>query len=473
MSGWRPLTPELDRALAATHQQFETRVADLVGEMCGPSEPAQAWRALGTAFRRYYFLPDPRQGQRPRAAGFNVEAVRWDFPALHQQMNGRPLIYLDNGATTHKPRAVIEATTRFYAVVNSNIHRGGHALDRRATEEYEAARARVAQFIHAADPSEIVFLRGATEAVNLVAYSYALPRLESGDEVLITQMEHHSNLIPWQRVCEASGATLRFAPVDDRGDVILEQFEALLGPRTKIAAVAHVSNALGTVNPVKTLIDLAHARNVPILLDGAQAAPHLAVDVQALGCDFYALSGHKLYGPTGIGVLYARAELLESMEPYQTGGGVVSAVTEERATFLPPPLRFEAGTANLAGAVGLRAALDYLDTIGFAQAIEHEARVTEHARTRLASVPGLRLVGHPREHLSLVSFVIDGVSNEAVDAHLDQRGIAVRVGYHCAMPLMARLGLTEGTVRPAIGLYNTIDEIEQLAAALEELVAHR
>jgi cysteine desulfurase/selenocysteine lyase len=391
--------------------------------------------------------------------------VRGDFPALDQRVHGKPLVYLDSAATSQKPRAVIDAVSRFYAEDNANVHRGVHALSERATAQLEGAREKVRRFLGAAHAHEIVFVRGVTEAVNLVAQTFGRARLRKGDEIVVTALEHHSNLVPWQLLCAEAGAQLKIADIDDRGEIRLEELERALGPRTRLLAVAHVSNALGTVNPVRQIVELAHARRVPVLVDGAQAAPHLPVDVQQLGCDFYALSAHKMYGPMGIGVLYGREELLEEMPPWQSGGEMVSAVSFEKATWQKLPFKFEAGTPDVAGAVGLAAAIDYLEGLGRARIAEHERDVLDHARALLRDLPGLRLLGDARERAAVLSFVIEGVHPHDVGTILDLEGVAVRTGHLCAQPLLRRLGLT-ATVRASFALYNRREDADSLRAAL-------
>ncbi len=401
-------------------------------------------------------------------AALDVERVRRDFPALHQEVRGRPLVYLDNAATAHKPQVVLETIQRYYAMDYSNVHRGVHWLSERATEAYEAAREKVRAFINAPDRREIVFVRGTTEAINLVAASYGGSVLKPGDEVLITEMEHHSNIVPWQLVCERTGAVLRVAPIDDDGNLVLEAFERLCGERTRIVAVTHLSNALGTLNPVRRLVEIAHAHGARVVVDGAQAAPRLPVDVQALGCDFYAFSGHKLYGPTGIGVLWARRELLEAMPPYQGGGEMIRQVTFEGSTWAPPPARFEAGTPHIVGAIGLGAAIDYLQGIGLEAIARHEHALLEYATEALAEVPGLRIVGNARERAGLVSFVFDDIHPHDVGTILDHEGVAVRAGHHCAMPVMQRY-CVPATARASFALYNTREEIDALVAGLHKV----
>ena len=402
---------------------------------------------------------------RPRREALDVAAIRAEFPILTSTVHGRPLVYLDNAATTQKPRAVIDAISAYYTSTNANVHRGVHALSERATDAYEAARAGVQRFLGAARPSEIVFVRGATEGINLVAQAFARPRLHPGDEVLITAMEHHSNIVPWQLVCEATGARLVVAPIDDRGDVIMEAYESLLSPQTRMAAVAHVSNALGTVNPVREMIALAHEHGVPVLVDGAQAAPHLAVDVSELGCDFYVFSGHKTYGPTGIGALYGRAEHLLAMPPWQGGGDMIRSVTFEHTDFAAPPYRFEAGTPDIAGAVGLGAALRWLEALGLDAVAAHEHDLLAYATGRITGIEGVRLVGTARRKAGVLSFVVDGVHPHDVGTVLDSEGVAIRAGHHCAQPVMERYGVT-ATARASFAVYNTRDEVDALAAAI-------
>jgi cysteine desulfurase/selenocysteine lyase len=398
-----------------------------------------------------------------RGNALDVARVRADFPALHQQVNGRPLVYLDNAATTQKPQPVLDALLGFYRRDCANVHRGVHALSQRATDAYEGARETVARFLNAR-PREIVFTRGTTEAINLVAYSYG-SRLSPGDEILITELEHHSNIVPWQMLAERTGARLRVAPIDDRGEIILEEFQRLLGPRTRIVAVAHVSNALGTVNPVEEICRLAHTYGARVLVDGAQAVPHLAVDVRALDCDFYAFSGHKIYGPTGIGVLFGRWELLEAMPPYQGGGDMIRSVTFEKTLYNDPPYRFEAGTPHIAGAIGLAAAIEYVTRLGLEEIRRHEQQLLEAATRALEEIPGVRIVGTAAHKAAVVSFVLDGVHPHDVATVLDHEGVAVRAGHHCAQPLMERFGLP-ATTRASFALYNTLEEVDALARAV-------
>ena len=406
-------------------------------------------------------------GRRAAAPGFDVEAVRKDFPILHQQIRGKPLVYLDSAATSQKPRSVIDAVARYYLEDNANVHRGVHLLSERATKDYEDAREKVRRFLNAGRTQEIVFVRGTTEAINLVAQTYG-KRVGPGDEILITELEHHSNIVPWQLLCEEKGAKLRVAPIDDDGQLRLEELERLLGPRTRLLAVAHVSNALGTVNPVRRLVEMAHRRKVPVLLDGAQAVPHVEVDVQALGCDFYAFSGHKLFGPTGIGVLYGKTELLEEMPPWQGGGDMISSVTFEKTTWNKLPYKFEAGTPDIAGAVGLGAALDYLESVGREAVAAHEHDLLSYGTAALREVPGLRLIGTAKEKAAVLSFVLGDIHPHDVGTVLDREGIAIRTGHHCAQPLMQRFGVT-ATARASLALYNRREDIDALVRGLHRV----
>ncbi|MDP7590403.1 MAG: cysteine desulfurase [Candidatus Poseidoniia archaeon] len=396
----------------------------------------------------------------------NVAGLRADFPALHQEIHGKPLVYLDNAATTHKPRAVLDALDRFHRRDNSNVHRGVHTLSQRATDSYEGARQQIAQFL-GGQTDEIVFVRGATEAINLVANAFLRPRLQPGDEVLVTAMEHHANIVPWQLACDATGAQLRVAPMSQAGELLLDELEALLTDRTKLLALTHVSNALGTVNPVAQIAEMAHAHGVPVLVDGAQAVQHMPVDVTQLGVDFYALSGHKLYGPTGIGVLWARSEHLEAMAPWQGGGDMIRSVTFEKTEFAPPPLRFEAGTPHIAGAIGLGAAVEYLSGIGLEAIAAHESDLLAAATDAVAAIDGVRLIGTAAQKASVLSFVVEGVHPHDIGTVLDRNGIAVRTGHHCAQPVMAFYGVP-ATVRASFALYNYRAEIEPLCTALHE-----
>jgi cysteine desulfurase / selenocysteine lyase len=399
---------------------------------------------------------------------FDVEKVRADFPILRQKVGGHQLVYLDSAATSQKPKAVIDAIVQYYERDNANIHRGVHHLSQRATEEFEAARKSVQIFLHAAQASEIVFVRSATEAINLVAQTYGRVHVGQGDEVLITAMEHHSNIVPWQMLCEEKRAKLRVAPFNDKGELILEEFERLLTPRTRIVAVSHVSNALGTINPVAAMARMAHARNIPILVDGAQAAPHLRINVQELDCDFYVFSGHKTYGPTGIGALYGKLALLEAMPPYQGGGDMISSVTFEKTTYNKVPHKFEAGTPDMSGAVGLRAALEYLDRLGLDNIAAYEHELLAYATERVSPIPGVRLIGTAKEKAGVLSFVIDGIHPHDIGTILDQEGIAVRTGHHCAQPVMERFGI-DATARASFGIYNTKEEIDTLVLGIQKV----
>ncbi len=405
---------------------------------------------------------------RPVPGRFDAEHVRADFPALAQTVHGKPLAYLDNAATTQKPRAVIDAVSAFYTTDCANVHRGVYEMSHRATEAYEGARRSVQRFLGAERAEEVVFVRGATEGINLVAQSFARPRLGPGDEVLVTGMEHHSNIVPWQIVCAERGARLRVAPIDDRGQLMLDELEQRLTERTRLVAVAHVSNALGTVNPVAEIAAMAHARGIPVLVDGAQAVPHLPVDVQALGADFYAFSGHKVYGPTGSGAVWGRYDLLAAMPPYQGGGEMIRSVTFEHTEYADPPHRFEAGTPDIAAVIGLGVALEYLEGVGREAVAAWEAELLEYATTRLGEVPGLRLVGTAEHKASVLSFVVDGVHPHDVGTILDREGVAVRAGHHCAQPVMDRFGVP-ATVRASLAFYNTPDEVDALVRGLDRV----
>jgi len=401
-------------------------------------------------------------------AVLDVEAVRSDFPILKKKVRGKPLVYLDNAATTQKPQQMLDALTRFYVDTCANIHRGLHQLSEHATREYEEAREKVRRFLNAREAREIIFVRGATEAVNLVAHSWGRGNLQPGDEVLITGMEHHANIVPWQVLCQEKGVKLRVAPISDAGELLLEEFEKRLGPRTRLVAVAHVSNALGTVNPVRRIVEMAHRQKTLVLIDGAQAAPHTRIDVQALGCDFYAFSGHKLYGPTGVGALYGKAKLLERMPPYQCGGDMIRSVTFEKTTFNTIPYKFEAGTPNIAGAIGLGAAIDYVEGIGLERIAAHEHDLLAYATRRLAEIPGLRIIGTAPEKAAVISFVLDGIHAHDIGTILDREGIAVRAGHHCAQPVMARFGVP-ATTRASFAFYNTRQEVDALVAGIHKV----
>src|ERR1043166_1593479 len=398
-------------------------------------------------------------------AVFDDNRIRKDFPILHQTVHGKPLVYLDNAATSQKPQAVIDAISHFYATDCSNIHRGVHQLSERSTRNYEEARIKIQQFIHAADPREIIFVRGTTEGINLVAQTYGRANVGPGDEIVISALEHHSNIVPWQILSEEKGAALRVAPINDRGEILLDESESLLSQRTRLVSIAHISNALGTINPVRRMVELAHRRGIPVLLDGAQAAPHMKVDVQEIGCDFYVFSGHKLYGPTGIGVLYGKASLLDEMPPFQGGGDMISSVTFEKTTYNTLPYKFEAGTPNIEGTIGLAAAIDYVNRLGLDKIAAYEAEFLEYGTEKLSRVPQLRLVGTAREKAAVLSFVIDGVHPHDVGTILDHQGIAVRTGHHCAQAVMDRFGVP-ATTRASLAFYNTREEIDALVAGI-------
>ena len=401
---------------------------------------------------------------------FDVKRIREDFPILKQKVHGKPLVYLDNAATSQKPASVINAILDFYMHDCSNVHRGVHLLSERATEAYEGARTKIQRFLNASDSREIVYVRGTTEGINLVAQSYGRQNVKAGDEVLITAMEHHSNIVPWQILCEEKNAVLRVAPINDRGELILEEFEKLLNARTRMVAVAHVSNALGTINPVRQIVLMAHGMNIPVLVDGAQAAPHMQVDVQGLGCDFYAISGHKVFGPTGIGALYGKAELLDSMPPFQGGGDMISSVTFEKTIYNVIPYKFEAGTPNIADAIGFGAALDYVNEVGLANITSYEHALLSYATEAISQIPGVRIIGTAREKAGVISFVLEGVHAHDVGTILDREGIAVRTGHHCAQPVMDRFGVP-ATVRASLAFYNTKQEINALAGGIQRVKA--
>ena len=399
---------------------------------------------------------------------YDVRKLREDFPILKSMVRGKPLVYLDNAATTQKPTSVIDTLRTYYETQNANIHRGVHHLSETATQAYEAARVKVQRFLGAADLKEIIFTRGATESINLVAQSYVRPRITSGDEVLITHLEHHSNIVPWQMLRDEKGLVLQVAPIDDRGDVIFEEFEKLIGPRTKMVAITHMSNMLGTLVPVKEVTRIAHAHGVPVLIDGAQAVPHLPVDVRALDADFYVFSGHKIYGPTGIGALYGKKAHLEAMPPYQGGGDMILSVTFEKTKYNHLPYKFEAGTPHIEGVIGLGAALDYVTKTGMGAIAAHEQDVLVHGTRVLSEIPGLRLIGTAREKAGVLSFELEGVHPHDIGTILDQEGIAIRTGHHCAQPVMDRFGVP-ATARASLALYNTKEEMDALAAGLKKV----
>jgi cysteine desulfurase/selenocysteine lyase len=399
---------------------------------------------------------------------FPVEEVRRDFPILHQQVYGHPLVYLDNAATSQKPRAVIDAISHYYERGNANIHRGVHFLSEHATEEHEAARRIVQRFLNAADKREVIFVRSATEGINLVAQTYGRKHVGAGDEVLITAMEHHSNIVPWQMLCEEKDAKLRVVPINDRGELMMDELPKLLGPRTKLLAVTHVSNALGTINPLRKIIEIAHSHGVPVVVDGAQAVPHVKVDVQELDCDFYVFSGHKVYGPTGIGVLYGKRALLEAMPPYQGGGDMIRSVTFEKTLYNDVPYKFEAGTPNIAGAIGLGAAIEYVNHLGIDNIAAHEHDLLVYATEALSAIPDIRLIGTAAQKAAVISFVIEGIHPHDIGTILDRSGIAIRTGHHCAQPVMQRFRIP-ATARASFAMYNTRAEVDALVEGIQKV----
>ena len=398
---------------------------------------------------------------------WDVERIRKDFPALHQEVHGKPLVYFDNAATSQKPQVVIDALVAYYSLDNSNVHRGVHRLSERATEAYEGARTRIQRHINAASPREIIFVRQATEGINLVMSSFGRAFVGAGDEIVISAIEHHSNIVPWQMLCEEKGAILRVVPIDDRGDLIMEEYARLVGPRAKLVAMTQVSNALGTVTPIKQIIEMAHRQNVPVLVDGAQAVPHQRVDVRELDCDFYVFSGHKAYGPTGIGVLYGKEQWLDRMPPFQGGGDMIKLVTFEKTTYNELPYKFEAGTPHIAGAIGLAAGLDYIAGLGLDRIGDYEHALLAYGTELLSAIRGVRLIGAARHKAAVLSFVLDGVHAHDLGTVLDHQGVAIRAGHHCAMPVMERFGVP-ATARASLAFYNTHAELETLAGAIQE-----
>jgi cysteine desulfurase/selenocysteine lyase len=399
------------------------------------------------------------------SAAFDVDRIREDFPVLKQRIHGKPLVYLDSAATAQKPFAVIDAIRKFHEVDCANIHRGVHELSQRSTAAYEETRIKAKRFLNARAKNELIFVRGATEGINLVASSWGRKNVKAGDEIVISTLEHHSNIVPWQMLCEEKGARLRVIPVDDRGELLLEEYEKLLGPRTRMVAVGHVSNALGTINPVRQIVEMAHRAGALALIDGAQAAPHMKIDVQALDADFYTFSGHKVIGPTGIGILYGKARLLNAMPPYQGGGDMIKSVTFEKTVYADLPYKFEAGTPNIAGGIGLGAAFDYVARIGLDNIAAYEHELLLYGTEALSRIPGLRIIGTAREKAAVLSFVIDGIHPHDIGTVLDRQGIAVRTGHHCAQPVMDRFGVP-ATTRASLAFYNTFAEIDALAAGL-------
>ena len=401
--------------------------------------------------------------------GFDAERVRADFPVLQQQVNGKPLVYLDSGATSQKPQAVIDEIVRYYTTENANVHRGVHTLSQNATEDYEGARAKIKRLLNAADDHEIVFTRGTTDSINMVAQSYGRQNIGEGDEIIVSNMEHHSNIVPWQMLCEEKGAVLRVIPIDEAGELLMDEYEALLSPRTKLVSITHVSNALGTIVPVDQIIAMAHAQGVPVMLDGAQAVPHMAVDVRRLDCDFYVFSGHKLFGPTGIGILYGKAEFLEAMPPVQGGGDMIKSVTFERTIYNDLPYKFEAGTPNIAGAIGLGAAVDYVQSLGYETFAAHEDELLEYGTKALESVGGLRIIGTAPRKAGILSFVIDNIHPHDIGTILDAEGVAVRTGHHCAQPVMQRFQIP-ATARASLAMYNTKEDIDALVRGIDRAI---
>ena len=409
-------------------------------------------------------------GDRATAAAvFDVYRVRDDFPLLKQWVNGNPLVYLDNGATSQKPQSVIDAIVRYYTTTNSNVHRGVHTLSQQATEDYEGARAKIRRFINAGEDQEIIFTRNTTEGINLVAHSYARQNVGPGDDIIVSNMEHHSNIVPWQMVCEERGANLRVVPIDDTGELLLDEYEKMLSPRTKLVSITHVSNALGTILPAAQIVRMAHAHGVPVLLDGAQAVPHMPVDMKELDCDFYVFSGHKLFGPTGIGILYGKAEHLEAMPPFMGGGDMIKSVTFEKTIYNDLPYKFEAGTPDIAGAIALGAAMDYVSNLGFDQITAHEAELLRYGTQALSSIDGLKLIGTAQHKAGILSFIMDTAHPHDIGTILDEQGIAVRTGHHCAQPVMQRFQIP-ATARASLAFYNTKEDIDALVKGIDRVI---
>lgn len=480
---------EQENVLGGTRVSDELAGLSLPGLGAAGPGPAPASPTLSTAESSYYFvdavvLPSgyvtpahPKARTAPSAGGdahppFDVHAVRRDFPVLQERVNGRPLVWFDNAATTHKPQSVIDRIAYFYAHENSNIHRAAHELAARATDAYEGARERARRFINAPDVNEVIFVRGTTEAINLVAKSWGAQHVGEGDEIIVSNLEHHANIVPWQQLAAAKGARLRVIPVDDSGQILLDEYQKLLNDRTRIVSVTQVSNALGTVTPVKEIVDLAHRAGARVLIDGAQSVSHMRVDVHALGADFFVFSGHKIFGPTGIGVVWGKREVLEDMPPWQGGGNMIADVTFEKTVFQPIPNKFEAGTGNIADAVGLGAALDYVTRLGIENIGRYEHDLLVYGMRGLGAINGVRLIGTAAEKASVMSFVLDGYSTEEVGHALNEEGIAVRTGHHCAQPILRRFGV-ETTVRPSLAFYNTYDEIDRLLDVVQRLSSVR
>ena len=402
-------------------------------------------------------------------SGFDAERIRADFPVLQQQVNGKPLVYLDNGATSQKPQAVIDEIVRYYTTENANVHRGVHTLSQNATEDYEGARAKIKGLLNAADDHEIIYTSGTTHSINIVAQSYGRQNIGEGDEIIVSNMEHHSNIVPWQMLCEDKGAVLRVVPIDDTGELMMDEYEAMLSPRTKLVSITHVSNALGTILPVEQIIGMAHAQGIPVLLDGAQAVPHMAVDVRRLDCDFYAFSGHKIFGPTGTGVLYGKAELLDAMPPVQGGGDMIKSVTFEKTIYNDLPYKFEAGTPNIAGAIGLGAAIDYVQNVGYDSFAAYEDELLDYGTKALESIEGLRIIGTSAHKAGILSFVIENIHPHDIGTILDAEGVAIRTGHHCAQPVMQRFQIP-ATARASFAMYNTKQDIDVLVRAIDRVI---
>ena len=402
-------------------------------------------------------------------SGFDAERVRADFPVLQQQVNGKPLVYLDNGATSQKPQAVIDELVRYYSTENANVHRGVHTLSQNATDDFDAARMKVQRLLNAADEREIVFTSGTTNSINMVAHSYGRQNFRPGDEVIVSNMEHHSNIVPWQMLRDELGIVLRVVPIDESGELLMDEYERMLSPRTKLVSITHVSNALGTILPVEQIIEMAHSQGVPVMLDGAQAVPHMAVDMQALDCDFYVFSGHKIFGPTGIGVLYGKAELLEAMPPVQGGGDMIKSVTFEKTIYNDLPFKFEAGTPNIAGAIGLGAAIDYVQTLGYESFAAHEHELLEYGTRALEQIDSVRIIGTAPRKSGILSFVMGDVHPHDIGTILDAEGVAVRTGHHCAQPVMQRFQIP-ATVRASMAMYNTKEDIDALVRAIDRVI---
>ena len=399
----------------------------------------------------------------------DVARIREDFPILNHQVHGKPLIYLDNAATSQKPQIVIDTLNRYYNTENANVHRGIHSLSQQATQEFEDARSKVRQLLNASDDREIIFVRGTTEAINLVAQSYGRQNVGDGDEIIVSAMEHHSNIVPWQILCEERGARLRVIPMNDAGELLMDEYEKLLSPRTKLVSVVHLSNSLGTINPVEQIVEMAHSMGARVLLDGAQSTPHMAVDVREIDCDFFAFSGHKLFGPTGVGVLYGKADLLDSMPPYQGGGDMIKSVTFEKTTYNSLPYKFEAGTPNIAGVIGLGAAIDYVTNVGLERISAYETELLEYGTRRLSSIGGLRMIGTAKEKAGILGFVLGDIHPHDIGTILDSEGIAIRTGHHCTQPVMERFGIA-ATARASLALYNTREEIDALVKGIDKVL---